>query len=100
MARTKYAAYRGPEYDGSSLISAKSYYENFRLRYPEEAGRIKTDEILSRIDEQLAEKQLRIAKYYDKLGSIEPANMYYQMVVDNWPQSRAAESARAKISKK
>jgi outer membrane protein assembly factor BamD (BamD/ComL family) len=100
MARTKYAAYRGPDYDGSSLISAKSYYENFRLRYPEEAKKIQTDEILSQMGEQLAEKQLRIAKYYDKAGSIAPANMYYQMVVDNWPQSRAAKPAGEKLNQK
>jgi predicted negative regulator of RcsB-dependent stress response len=100
MARTKYAAYRGAVYDGSSLISAKTYYENFRLRYPEEAKKIQVDEILARISEQLAEKNLLIAKYYDRTGSDGPANMYYQMVVDNWPQSKAAEKAKEKISKK
>ena len=100
MARTKYSAYRGPQYDGSSLISAKSYYENFRLRYPEEARQMKADEILSRIDEQLAEKQLIIAKYYERTGSTGPANMYYQMVVDNWPQSKAAQTAKQKLNQK
>jgi hypothetical protein len=100
MARTKYSAYRGPEYDGSSLISAKSYYENFRLRYPQEARQIQADDILSRIGEQQAEKQLGIAKYYERTGSIEPANMYYQMVVDNWPQSKAAQTAKEKLNRK
>ena len=100
MARTKYAAYRGAVYDGSSLISAKTYYENFRLRYPEEAKKLQVDDILLRIGEQLAEKNLRIAKYYERTGSAGPANMYYQMVVDNWPNTKAAETAKEKISKK
>lgn len=100
MARTKYAAYRGAVYDGSSLISAKTYYENFRLRYPEEAKKLQVDDILLRIGEQLAEKNLRIAKYYERTGSAGPANMYYQMVVDNWPSTKAAEKAKDKISKK
>jgi len=100
MARTKYAAYRGAVYDGSSLISAKTYYENFRLRYPEEAKKLQVDDILLRISEQLAEKNLRIAMYYDRTGSAGPANMYYQMVVDNWPNTKAAETAKEKISKK
>jgi hypothetical protein len=26
--------------------------------------------------------------------------MYYQMVVDNWPNTKAAETAKEKISKK
>jgi len=100
MARNKYAAYRGLEYDGSSLISARSYYENFRMRYPEEAKSIKVDEILSDIDEKLADKQLAVARYYSQVGSSSPANLYYQMVVDKWPDSKAAQTARQELSKK
>lgn len=100
MARTKYATYRGPAYDGTGLISAKSYYENFKLRYPEESQKLQVDDILLRINEQLAEKQLGIAQYYDRTGSKGPANMYYQMVVDDWPQSKAAQTAREQLSKK
>jgi hypothetical protein len=100
MARTKYAAYRGPEFDGTSLISAKSYYENFRLRYPEEAQKLRVDGILSRIDEQLAERNLTVAKYYQKTGAAEPANMYYQMVIENWPESSAAHTAKQATGKK
>jgi outer membrane protein assembly factor BamD (BamD/ComL family) len=100
MARTKYAAYRGPTYDGSSLISAKTYYENFKLRYPEEAKELKIDELLTRIGEQLAEKNLLIAQYYDRTGSTGPANMYYQMVVDSWPDTKAAGTAKQKANQK
>ncbi|MBN2019393.1 MAG: outer membrane protein assembly factor BamD [Sedimentisphaerales bacterium] len=100
MARNKYATYRGPQFDASGLISAKSYYENFRLRYPQEAQIQKVDEILERIDEQLAEKILHIAHYYSRTGSELPANMYNQMVVDNWPETKAAESARQSMIQK
>ena len=96
----KYAAYRGPQYDGSSLISAKSYYENFKLRYPEDAKELKVDDILTKINEQLAEKNLRIARYYARTGNPGPANMYNQMILDNWPNTKAAESAREAIGKK
>jgi outer membrane protein assembly factor BamD (BamD/ComL family) len=100
MARTKYAAYRGPVYDGSSLISAKTYYENFRLRYPEEAKKLGIDGILTHIGEQLAEKNLLIAEYYDRTGSKGPANMYYQLVADGWPDTKAGKIAVERISRK
>jgi outer membrane protein assembly factor BamD (BamD/ComL family) len=100
MARTKYAAYHGSVYDGSSLVSAKTYYTNFKLRYPEEAKKLNVDEILTRIEEQLAEKNLLIAQYYGRTGSREPANMYYQMVVDTWPNTKAGETARLKLNQK
>jgi len=100
MARSKYAAYKGPRYDVSSLISAKSYYENFRLRYADEAGRIGVDEILSKIDEQLAEKTLDTARYYSRTGSNEAANMYYQMVIDKWPGSKSAAAAAEEMNRR
>lgn len=104
MARCRHAAFRGPEYDASRLIGrafseggpydgAKGCYEEFRVRYPKDAEKLGIDEKLKQIDEQLAEKQLVTAKYYQKTGSGQSANFYCRMVVDNWPQTKAAETA-------
>ena len=98
MARSKHAAYRGPRYDASSLISAKSYYENFKLQYPDDAREIDVEARLKQINEQLAYKQFNTGKYYQKTGDKQSANFYYQMVVDNWPQSTAAKMARENIN--
>ncbi|UCF00232.1 MAG: tetratricopeptide repeat protein [Planctomycetota bacterium] len=97
MARCKHAAYRGPGYDASNLISAKSYYENFRLRYPEDAKELDVDGKLKLIEEQQARKQLNIGEYYQRTGNKQSANLYYQMVIDNWPGSSAAQIAKAKM---
>ncbi len=94
MARCKHAAYRGPKYDASNLISAKSYYENFGLRHPEDAAKIDVDGRLKQINEQLAYKQLSIGRYYQKTGNEQSANLYYQQVLDNWPESTAAKMAK------
>jgi TolA-binding protein len=99
MARCKHAAYKGPKYDASNLISAKSYYENFILRYPDAASEIGIDKKPKQINEQLADKQLNIGKYYERTGNKEAANLYYQMVVDNWPESAAAKAARKAMIK-
>ena len=91
MARCKHAAYRGPKYDASNLISAKSYYENFRLRYPEDAEKLGIEDKLKQINEQLAYKQFSIGRYYEQTGSKQSANFYYQMVADSWPDSTAVK---------
>jgi outer membrane protein assembly factor BamD (BamD/ComL family) len=96
MARTKHAAYDGPKYDASTLISAKSYYENFKMRYPQDAKRLDIDGRIRHIEEQMAYKQLEIAEYYEKTGSMQSANLYYQMVLDKWPESTAAKVVRQK----
>ncbi|MHC4394570.1 MAG: tetratricopeptide repeat protein [Planctomycetota bacterium] len=100
MARCKHAAYRGPKYNASELISAKSYYENFKLRYPKDAEKIGIDKILRQIDEQQAYKQFNIGQYYQKTGNKQSANLYYQLVLDDWPKSEAAEKAKQKMGKK
>jgi len=94
MARCKHAAYKGPKYDASDLISAKSYYENFKLRYPIDAEDIDVDGKLKQIHEQLAYKQFSVGQYYQKTGNKQSANLYYEMVADNWPGSTAAKMAK------
>jgi outer membrane protein assembly factor BamD (BamD/ComL family) len=100
MARCKHAAYKGSKYNGADLVSARSYYENFRLRYPEDAKKIDADKILKEIDEQLAYKEFNTGKYYQQTGNKQSANLYYQMVVDNWPDSAAADMAKAAMKGK
>ena len=98
MARCKHAEYQGPKYDASNLVSAKSYYENFRLRYPEDAAKIGIDGRLEQINEQLAYKLFSIGRYYQKTGNEESANLYYRMVIRDWPDSKAAEMAKEEIN--
>jgi tetratricopeptide (TPR) repeat protein len=100
MARCKHAAYKGPKYDVSNLISAKSYYEDFRLRYPDRAEEFQVGDRLKQIDEQLAYKEFSTAAYYQRTGAGQAANLYYQMVLDNWPQSTAAKMTDRKMGKK
>jgi tetratricopeptide (TPR) repeat protein len=104
MARCKHAAFVGPKYDASCLVGravseeapydgAKGCYEEFAAKYPEDAQRLGIDEKLRLIDEQLAEKQLVTGQYYDQTGNRQSANFYYGMVVDNWPTTKAAQTA-------
>ncbi len=99
MGRCKHAAYKGPNYDASGLISAKSYYENFKLRYPQDAENFDMEKRIGQIDEQQAYKQFTIGRYYQRTGSKQAAAFYYQMVLDNWPNSKAAKMAKQCMDK-
>ena len=100
MARSKVAAYnQQPEhkrhlYDASGLSTAKSCYSRFKLLYPVDARQIDVDKIIVEIDEQLAYKQLEIGQYYASTGHRQAANLYYQMVLNDWPDTQAAKSAK------
>ncbi len=100
MARCKHSVYnshpenRRPMYDASSLNSAKTYYERFKSQYPEDAGKIGANEILKEINEQQARKQYTIGQYYERTGNRQAANLYYDMVIRQWPGTQAAETAK------
>ena len=100
MAHALHSAYRSPKYDQSSLQSARSYYRNFKLRYPQDKNEYQIDEKINMIDEQLAYKQFKIGEYYDRTNSPQAANIYYQYVIDNWPDSTAAKMATEAMQSK
>ena len=99
MAASKHAVYnRHPEekrafYDPASLSTARTYYQRFKTIYPEDAKKLEIDAMIKVIDEQLAEKQLTIAKYYHRTGHIQSANLYYDMVLNDYPNTVAAKAA-------
>jgi len=99
MAQCKQAAYKGPKYNASGLDTAKTYYENYKLRYPQDAKNLSIDETLLQINEQIAYKQLTIGRYYQRTGKTLAANLYFQMVIRNWPESKSAELAKQAIAK-
>lgn len=100
MGRTKIAAYnKHPEhkrhlYDASGLSTAKSCYSRFKLLYPVDARQMNVDKILDDIDEELAFKQLSIGQYYQSTDHKKAANLYYRMVVNDWPNTKAAKTAK------
>ena len=98
MARCKHAAYKGPTYNAANLKSAKTYYQDFELRYPIDARELGVDKIVKQIDEQMAYKQFTVAKYYQRTGKTQAANLYYDMVIRNWPNTDAAGLARQTLA--
>ncbi|MHC4501630.1 MAG: outer membrane protein assembly factor BamD, partial [Planctomycetota bacterium] len=54
---------------------------------------------LKDIDDQLAWKDYRTGEYYQIRGNQQAANLYFQMVVENWPASKAAEQAKEMLVK-
>jgi hypothetical protein len=104
MARCKHAAYNNhPEhkrtfYDASNLKIAKSCYEKFKLIYPKDAEEMGIDQIVKEIDEQLAHKQFSIGQYYNRTGNRQSANLYFDMVITNWPDTKAVIMAKEMLS--
>jgi tetratricopeptide (TPR) repeat protein len=105
MGRCMELSYRGPAYDATVLrgrpftelgiySGAEGCYEEFKAKYPQDAPRFDMDEKLEHIAEELARKDLYTGIYYGKAGNRQAANLYYQMVLREWPGTEAAGTAQ------
>jgi tetratricopeptide (TPR) repeat protein len=104
MAQCRLAMYKGPGYDDSDLIgrplnpgsfydSARGCYDEFKLKHPQETEEFNIEQKINEIDEKLASKQFKIGQYYQGTGNMLSANLYFQMVVNRWPQTVTAKIA-------
>lgn len=97
MAQTLHSAYNGPNYDSASLSSARSYYEEYKTKYPHLVVEKKIDAKIALLDQQLAYKEYTIGKHYENADNIAAAVMYYEYVSKDWPGSRAAELSKSRL---
>ena len=99
MAEDNLAAYNAPpprkraRFDASRLTTARTYFERYQARYPEEAESLGIPDKIRLIDEEMAEKQLSIGRYYQRVGKSEAARFYFEIVVRDWPETTAGRTA-------
>lgn len=98
MAQSLHASYDGAPYDATVLDSARSYFTDYKTRYPQDAERLKIDETIALIVEQLAYKEYETGLYYERTGHPDAANRSYQKVLTQWPGSKAAQMTQARLS--
>lgn len=97
MAQSLHASYDGTPYDATVLASARSYFEDYKTRYPQDAERLEIAETIALITEQLAYKEYETGFYYERTDHLDAANQSYQKVLAQWPDSKAAQMAQARL---
>ncbi len=97
-AQSAIARFPGVRFDESALLEARERFLVFDDRYPEHAEQENVDSLVRRIDETMAEKHLTIGKWYSRQKHPTSASVYYQKVVDRWPESAAASEARNRLA--
>ena len=97
MAQALHASYDGTQYDATVIESARSYFEDYRAAYAD-AEALKISETIELITEQLAFKEYETGLYYERTDHMGAARQSYQKVLQTWPNSKAAEMARARLA--
>jgi outer membrane protein assembly factor BamD (BamD/ComL family) len=91
------AAFPGTRFDARPLVEAEERYRQLAAAYPAYAERNQVAERLEGIRQQRADKDLGIARWYEKTGQPAAAEFYYRAVVAQWPDSLASAAARQRL---
>jgi len=98
MAQALHASYDGVQYDDSLIEKARAYFQDYNNQYPQDAARLEVPETINLINEQLAYKQYETGFYYERTGKSDVASQYYHKVLKDWPDSKAAAMAQARMA--
>ncbi len=87
------------DYDQKEVDKAIRYLRKFVQDFPEHRNRPEADELISKLIDLKAEKAYDIALFYEAADSSEGGRLYFQEIIDTYPDSRYALLAREKIAK-
>ncbi|MEM8944969.1 MAG: outer membrane protein assembly factor BamD [Planctomycetota bacterium] len=93
----KLRKYQGPDYDGTPLLEAKKLAKQIKVQF---AGKLNEDEKkrleldLATLQKQLADRDWKLAKYYEENGYNASAKFYYAKVIRNFSGTPIANEAQ------
>ena len=93
LTRSYEEAALSPDYDQAPSQLAMNAIDTFARRYPDDSRVAERQEIREEMRESIAEQRFRTARFYDKRRLIPSARIYYEIVVGEFPGTRAAEKA-------
>lgn len=97
IALCLYKFSRPSDYDDSAALEAKQNFENFVKEHPDSLMKEKAQQRLRELNERESRKIFDIARFYERQGNFESAIIYYQEIIDKYPQTKWAQEAGEKI---
>jgi tetratricopeptide (TPR) repeat protein len=91
------AAFPGIKFDDRALLDAQVRYQQVQNAFPPYADREQVPDRLEGIRQQRAEKDLDIARWYERTRQPAAAEFYYRLVLKDWPDTLAAGEAQRRL---
>lgn len=98
--RARIEAYQGSAYDGTHLQKADKLLSSVMKQFPTEIDRDRDElmKIAAEVRFRLAQRDMKMARYYDYSGQYRSATIYYQEVIEKYAGTPQAEEAAERIS--
>jgi outer membrane protein assembly factor BamD len=100
MYEESYCAYRAslkPAYDSAATDNAIKTFEKFSDKNKDADLAKKADNTMKRLKDNVAQKSFDVAKFYESQVKPQAAIIYYQDVIDSYPDSSFAKESRSRI---
>ena len=97
--KTKLLRYQGPEYGNKPLDEADELAKQLLTQFPGELGeeRQRILDAQSQILAHRRQREFKVAEYYAKNKYYGASKIYYQNVINNWPDTQLAQTSKARI---
>jgi len=95
----KLRKYQGPDYDNTPLLEAKKLVKQLKVQFAGQLNseeRARQSEIQAQLNRQLAERDWKMAQYFDDGEHYGSAKFYYAQLVRDYPNTPLAEQARGR----
>jgi outer membrane protein assembly factor BamD (BamD/ComL family) len=97
LASCRAAVSRGPDYDQGSAKEAKEKFEAFVKEHPDAVLSSEAEKNIEQLKEKEAESNYNIARFYEKQKAYDAAKIYYNDVMNNYPNSQWAVKALERL---
>jgi outer membrane protein assembly factor BamD (BamD/ComL family) len=97
IASCRAAVSRGPDYDQGAASQAKEKFEDFVKEHPDAVLSGEAEKNIYQLKEKEAEANFTIARFYEKQKAYEAAKIYYNDIINNYPDSVWAVKALERL---
>ena len=87
----------GPEYNEEDTDKAIKEFRDFVKRYPDSHMEKEARHFIGKLQDQKAETAFGIARFYERRGNSKSAAIYYEEVLDDYPESEWAGKALERL---
>ncbi len=98
--KCKLVSYAGPEYDGTAISEGEKLVKNMFGKFPKEAAehRELLENAFRDIRLKQANREFKLAKYYDRRHEYRAARMHYELVRDEYPDTNLALESESRLA--
>ena len=99
IAQTHSSLVDGPAYDQASTKEAITYYEDYMILFPGDAGMVSAEKGLANMKKVLSQSKMTMGDYYFKYRhNYKAAKVFYNEAITVYPDSEIATQARTKLT--